>query len=303
MQLTSTSRLLCLPLLVAFCVIAGNFLAAKEIKKIEWNAKNKVQGRQVHELVTRIYKGDLDPKQMIADLGSLGNLLTDSSFAEVPGIGDFQVIARAIYAWRTANVKLGRGERFQHQTTTGTEISTGTTIVGPAVHVDADFRRLVNELKSRATQEKIETQSDGHKIEELREALHQSYQILLKSLADRGFAPPVNEGEIVGAWTWRGSNADYTFTFNKDGSMKAKIHADKPEKLRGAGWVDQGRGIWKVDYNRLYVRMDQVWIGLGVGFWKDQRIKYLDDEVKSVSTNVIVLDREENNELKRIKDH
>lgn len=283
-------------LLLSLACVPSKGFSAETDAKIEWNAQNKNQARQIHELTTRIYSGDLNPEQMIKDVDSLEKLLTESPFSKVPGMDEFQVVARAVYSWRTTNVQKQKGEQSERRKSDETEMSGATAVLGPLVDVEAKYRHLINELKSIKTSEQTKIQSDGHKIEDLRAAWHQSYRLLLTSLTKHGFSPPVDEGDVVGTWTRRRSDAVITFTFKKDHTMQAKIKPDNPEDWPGGGWVNEGKGEWKVDYNRLDVQMDKVWVGV---LWKNHYVTWFDDTVKSISKDTIVLNREDHNELKR----
>ena len=296
MTTTKNARILGLCLLASFVAVAPRTFSADPVINIEWSSKNKDQARRIHDLTSRIYSGDLNPDQMINDLTKLTNLLTDSSFSRLPGMDEFQVVAHAIYAWRTTNVEKQKGEQSERRKSDETEMSGATAVLGPLVDVEAKYRHLINELKSNSTSELTKIQSDGHKIEDLRAAWHQSYRLLLTSLTKHGFSLPVDEGDVVGTWTWRSSDAVITFTFKKDHTMQAKIKPDNPKDWPGGGWVNEGKGEWKVDYNRLDVQMDKVWVGV---FWKDHRVTWFDDTVKSISKDTIVLNREDHNELKR----
>lgn len=306
MNTTKNARILGRCLLAFFMAIAPRAFSADPVINIEWSSKNKDQARRIHEFTSRIYSGDLKPEQMINDLTKLTNLLTDSSFSQLPGMDEFQVVARAVYAWRTTNFEGTRSQQSEQRNSTETEAGGRTTVLGPLVDVEVKYRRIINELKSKSASESSKIQSDGHKIEDFREAWHQSYRLLLTSLAKHGFSPPVSERDLIGVWTWRKSGkkmgAGFTFTLKRDHSMQVKFKPDHPEnwpggtKITGA-LVDEGRGRWAIDYNRLTIEVEEVWI---FAKWTEEKAAWIDDEViKSVSSDTIVLETPKDNELKR----
>jgi hypothetical protein len=284
-------------ILLSFGILFSSVSAADKISTIEWNAQNKETAKRIHELTSRIYHSDLEPEKMIVDLGELAKLLAGSSFAEVPGMEEFQVVANAIYAWRTANVDLQKKEGSSRGESRETDMSGGIFILPPLVDIEAKYRSLINNIQSKSAEERLRIVSDPSKIEELREAWWQGYRLLLTSLANRGFSPPIDKNMIIGTWQWKRSDATFTFTFNKDGTMQAIIKPKKPEDWPGGGWVNEGKGTWDIDYNRLDVQMEKVWVGV---FWKDNCVTWFDDTVKFVSKDAIVLDRDTDNEMKRV---
>lgn len=202
-----------------------------------------------------------------------------------------------MYSWRTSEVGLEKTESKTHEKSSEKEVSGEVIVVGPLVDIEAKYRSLINEVRSKNSSERISLLSNAQKIEELGEAWRQSYRLLLTSLANRGFSPPVDRSMIVGTWRWKRSDAAFTFTFNNDGTMQAIIDPKNPEDWPGGGWVNEGKGTWDVDYNRLDVQMNKVWVGV---FWKDHRVTWFDDTVNSVSKDTIVLSRVTDNELKRV---
>jgi len=272
---------------------------------VPFNAQNKEVAKGIYSLVKDIQESEFDPEKNLAAITKLQDTVAQTDFSAIPVIGVYIKDSLTLNTLRSKDIKTQRANIGKSNKEDGSK--TGTKVgAGPFLNIaiGADYEKSNSQKHEdqNTTDVSISSNNDAAALDKTRQQQAISYGQLLNAMKHLGFSRPVDVKKIYGRWKWRceGDAATYEFDFRQDGTVYVKLNADNPAKWRGRGFVNKGRGQWKLDYRSLTLELNDVNLA---GFWAQHPLIFFSGkEIVSIDDDKMLLATDEDNELKRIAD-
>ena len=251
-----------------------------------------------------IQETEFDPASNMADITKLQDAIAQTDFSAVPELGEYVKDSLTLNTLRSRDIKIqradtGKSDR-EKESKNGSKVNVGIfTASGGVENENSNSQKNESDTSSDVS---ISSQNDPAVLDKARQQQATAYGLLLNELKSLGFSRPIDPRTIYGRWKWRCNEdeATYEFDFRKDGTVYVKLDADKPSHWVGHGFVNKGRGKWKLDYRALSLEMNDVNLA---GFWKQHSLIFFENkEIVSIDDEKMLIASDEDNELKKIAD-
>lgn len=270
---------------------------------IPFNAQNKEVAKSIYLTMKQIQDTEFDPATNLAAIDKLQDAIAQTDFSGVPLVADYVKASLTLNTLRSRDIKIqkadtGKSDK-EKESKGGTKIQVGMFSASAGIENEKSSTQK-NEDDS-TSDVSISSQNDPEVLDKSRQQQAIEYGLLLNELKRLGFSRPIDPQSIYGRWKWRcdADEATYEFDFRKDGTVYVKLDADKPGNWVGHGFLNKGRGKWKLDYRALSLQMNDVNLA---GFWKQHSlIFFANKEIVSINDEKMVIASDEDNELKRIE--
>jgi len=280
--------------------------AASPASPIPFNSQNKETAKSIYELLKEIQASEFDPEKNLSCITKLQDTIAQTDFSSVQIIHGYVIDSLTLNTLRSKDIKTQRNNIGKVDRENGNK-SGGSAGVGPFLNVTVggDFEKSSSQKSENQNiaDVSISSQNDAGVLDRARQQQAVSYGLLLNEMKHLGFSRPVDIKKIYGRWKWRCNEdaATYEFDFREDGTVYVKLSADNPAKWRGHGFVNKGRGAWKLDYRSLTLELNDVNLA---GFWTQHPlIFFAGKEIVSIDDEKILLATDEDNELKKISEN
>ncbi len=251
-----------------------------------------------------IQETEFDPATNMVAITKLQDAIAQTDFSAIPQIEEYVKDSLTLNTLRSRDIKIQHTEAGKNdkekESKNGAKIDIGMFTASGGV--DSEKSNTQKNENDTTTDVSISSQNDPAVLDKARHQQATSYGLLLNEMKKLGFSRPVDPKNIYGRWKWRcdEDSATYEFDFRKDGTIYVKLNADNPSHWVGHGFVNKGRGTWKLDYRSLSLEMNDVNLA---GFWKQYSlIFFAGKEIVNIDDEKMVIASDEDNELKRIAD-
>jgi len=272
---------------------------------IPFNTQNKEIAKSIYQSMKDIQESEFDPSANMAAITKLQDTIAQTDFNAVSEINDYVKDSLTLNTMRSRDIKIQRSDAGKNDkekgSKSGTKVDLGMFTASGGI--DNEKTNSQKNENDTSTDVSISSQNDPTVLDKARHQQATSYGLMLNELKKLGFSRPVDPRNIYGRWKWRctGDSATYEFDFRKDGTVYVKLNADNPAHWVGHGFVNKGRGEWKLDYRSLSLEMNDVNLA---GFWKQHSLIFFEGkEIVSIDDEKMVIASDEDNELKRIVDN
>jgi len=271
---------------------------------IAFNSQNKETAKTIYTLLKEIQESEFDPEKNLGCINKLQDAVSQTDFSSVQIINGYIKDSLALNTLRSRDIKIQRNNSGKVAHDEGSKTDGSVGVGGPLLNVSAGggFEKTNSHHGEDAntTDVSISSQNDAVPLDRARQQQAVSYGLLLNEMKHLGFSRPVDVTKIYGRWKWRCNEdaATYEFDFRPDGIVYVKLNADDPSKWRGHGFVNKGRGAWRVDYRSLTLELNDINLA---GFWAQHPlIFFAGKEIVGIDDEKMLLATDEDNELKRI---
>ncbi|MGB8353337.1 MAG: hypothetical protein WCD79_05580 [Chthoniobacteraceae bacterium] len=271
---------------------------------IAFNSQNKETAKTIYQLLKDIQESEFDPEKNLGCINKLQDAVSQTDFSAVQIINGYIKDSLALNTLRSRDIKIQRNNsgKVAHDEGSKTDGSAGAG--GPLLNVTMgggfEKTNAHHGEDANTTDVSISSSNDAVPLDRARQQQAVSYGLLLNEMKHLGFSRPIDVKKIYGRWKWRCNEdaATYEFDFRADGTVYVKLNADDPSKWRGHGFVNKGRGAWKVDYRSLTLELNDINLA---GFWAQHPlIFFAGKEIVGIDDEKMLLATDEDNELKRI---
>lgn len=252
----------------------------------------------------QIQETEFDPQTNMGFITKLQDAVAQTDFSGVPQVEDYIKDSLSLNTLRSRDIKIQHGDAGKSEKENGSKsgVHAGGGIFNLSGGVDTENNNSQKHESQNTTDVSISSQNDPSVLDKARHQQATSYGLLLNELKKLGFARPVDPALIYGRWRWRcnADSATYEFDFRKDGTVYVKLKADHPERWAGHGFVNKGKGDWKLDYRSLTLSMNDANLA---AFWKQHALIFFEGkEIVGIDDEKMLIATDEDNELKRIPD-